>query len=458
MYEAVTAQTASGVVTVSELNRMAKALLERNLPLMWVAGEISNLRRYGSGHCYFTIKDEAAQVDCVMFRHRMQYLGWLPEDGMRVEVRACPSLYEARGRFQLNVEAMRRSGRGALFEAFEKLKAKLAAEGLFDATVKRPLPRHPRTIGIVTSVNAAALQDVLTTLARRMPSIAVILYPTPVQGEGASARIARALDVAGMRRECDVLIVCRGGGSIEDLWAYNEEAVARAMRACPIPVIAGIGHETDVTIADFAADARAPTPTAAAELASPDGQKLARELAAQGRQLARCFRRALEERMQRLDYAGRRLVHPGERIRMRRAELAHLANRMHGAWLRRLQEQVWTARELSQRLGAAKPDVGVLARAIDATALRLRSAARRGVQAQTDRLARVDAHLRHLSPHRVLERGYSITARPDGEIVRNAAALAPRDALTITFARGSAQARVTDTRAGEREQDEPGRS
>jgi exonuclease VII large subunit/OB-fold nucleic acid binding protein len=219
------------VISVSELNRMAREALERGLPLMWIAGEVSNCKRYDSGHCYFTLKDAQAQVDCVMFRHRAQLLGWLPKDGEQVEVRALPTLYEARGKFQLNVEVLRRAGLGALYEAFERLKAKLDREGLFDAERKRPLARFPRAIGVVTSPRAAALRDVLTTLRRRMPRLPAILYPAPVQGEGAAERIAAAIALAGARQECDVLIVCRGGGSIEDLWAFNEEIVARAIVA-----------------------------------------------------------------------------------------------------------------------------------------------------------------------------------------------------------------------------------
>src|SRR5215212_2035512 len=219
------------VFSISELNALARSVLEERLPLAWVGGEISNFKRYDSGHCYFTLKDEAAQVDCVMFRQKAMLLGWQPTNGMQVEVRACPSLYEARGKFQLNVEVMRRAGLGALYEAFEKLKAKLDREGLFDAARKRPLPRFPRTLGIITSTQAAALRDVLTTLRRRNPGLPVIVYPTPVQGEGAGARIAQAVLLASERRECDVLILCRGGGSIEDLWAYNDEELARAIAA-----------------------------------------------------------------------------------------------------------------------------------------------------------------------------------------------------------------------------------
>lgn len=430
------------VISVSELNRLAKSILEQNLPLTWVAGEISNFKRYDSGHCYFTLKDAQAQVDCVMFRHKVQYLDWSPENGMKVEVRALPTLYEARGKFQLNVETMRRAGLGALYEVFAKLKARLEQEGLFDAGRKRALPEFPRVIGIVTSLQAAALRDVLTTLGRRMPSTPVIIYPTPVQGEGAPQKIAQALATAGARGECDVLLVCRGGGSIEDLWAYNEEIVARAIRGCPIPVVTGIGHETDFTIADFAADARAPTPTAAAELATPDRIELRAQLLHWRHRLARVIERAVEDRMQRLDYLGKRLVHPGERIRGRLGELQHLTTRMRGAWQRSTQDVGWQARELAGRIGAARPDIAALARENRERGRRLREVTRRRLDAAATVLGRIEAHLKHLSPQLVLERGYSIAATRDGKVVRDSAQIAVGEDLTVTLARGWAEAQV----------------
>lgn len=442
MLDSFTARISTQVISVGELNRLAKDVLEQNLPLMWVAGEISNFKRYDSGHCYFTLKDAAAQVDCVMFRHKVQYLEWLPENGMQVEVRACPTLYEARGKFQLNVENMRRAGLGALYEAFEKLKAKLEQEGLFDAARKKPLPAFPRAVGVVTSPQAAALRDVLTTLRRRMPSLPVILYPAPVQGEGAAQKIAQAIAIAGARDECDVIIVCRGGGSIEDLWAYNEEVVARAINVCPIPVVSGVGHETDFTIADFVADARAPTPTAAAQLASPDRAELAQQLRQWYHRLDRVTERALEERMQRLDYLSRRLTHPGERIRNQAQHLQHLASRLHSAWRREREDGSWRVRELAQRLGAAQPDPEALARTRDDLARRLRVAARDRLQTAAAQLKGLEAHLKHLNPRLVLERGYSITESADGEIVRDSARVAVDEELKITFARGWAGAQV----------------
>lgn len=433
------------VISVGELNRLAKDSIERALPTLWVGGEISNFKRYDSGHCYFTLKDEQAQVDCVLFRHRAQLVGWQPQDGARVEVRAQPTLYEARGKFQLNVEAMRRAGLGALYEAFEKLKLRLEREGLFDAERKRLLPRFPRCVGIVTSPQAAALRDVLTTLRRRMPRLPVIIYPSPVQGDGAGPRLAAAIAEAGERRECDILIVCRGGGSIEDLWAFNEEVVARAIRACPVPVVCGVGHETDFTIADFAADVRAPTPTGAAELAAPDRGALNRILQHLSERLMRSGRRSLEDRMQRIDYLSRRVVHPGERVRNQQSELRHLASRLRGAVQRELDSAHWELRTAGVSLRGAAPEIIELIRVRADLARRLREGGRRTIEASRGVLARVVAHLKHLDPRQVLERGYSITQTPDGTIVRNAAQLDTGQDVKITLARGWADAQVKRT-------------
>ncbi len=442
LFEQAAQQT---VISVAELNRLARAAVERGVPLVWVAGEISNFKRYDSGHCYFTLKDEAAQVDAVMFRHKAQYLDWQPQNGMQVEVRATATVYEARGKFQLAVEAMRRAGLGALYAAFEKLKAKLEQEGLFAPALKRELPPFPRTVGVVTSPQAAALRDVITALRRRMPGINVIIYPAPVQGEGSAAKIAEAIRVAGERAECDVLIVCRGGGSIEDLWAFNEEAVARAIRACPLPVVSGVGHETDFTIADFAADVRAPTPTAAAELVSPDGEALRREVGAFGQQLVRVFQRGIEDRMQRLDFLSRRLTHPGERIRNQMVHLQHLATRLRGAWRRGADESQWQLRGIAQSLAGAAPDAGALLLQQQELARRLRAGMRTVMTAASERVQGAQSHLLHLNPERVLERGYSITETADGAIVRDSTQLATDQELKVTLARGWAGVRVRRT-------------
>lgn len=413
----------AAVVSVTELNRLARDLLEQTFPLLWVKGEISNLKRYDSGHWYFLLKDAGAQVRCVMFRHKNRYLDWKPEEGTQVEARALVSLYEARGEFQLNVETMRRAGLGALYEAFEKLKIRLEAEGLFDAAHKIPLPSFPKRIGVVTSPAAAALRDVLTTLGRRMPAIPVVIYPTPVQGEGAARQIAAAIQAAVERAECELLILVRGGGSIEDLWAFNEEVVARAIFACPIPVVTGVGHETDFTIADFVADARAPTPTAAAELATPSREDLLRRLAALRERLARTTKQSLEARMQHLDHLGKRLTHPGEHIRNQGLHLGHLKQRLAHSGSRLLEGRNWRVADLARRL---RSSWGAHAERLALT------------------LGKVESQLAHLNPRQVLERGYSMVEGKDGAILHDSANAAVGDTLRITFAKGWARTEVKD--------------
>ncbi|MGH8743175.1 MAG: exodeoxyribonuclease VII large subunit [Burkholderiales bacterium] len=429
------------VISVTELNRRARDLLERGFPLLWVAGEISNFTRAASGHCYFLLKDNQAQVRCVMFKQKTLHLDWKPENGMQVDVRALVTLYESRGEYQLGVETMRRSGLGALYEAFEKLKAKLEAEGLFESLRKKPLPPFPRAIGVVTSPQAAGLRDVLTTLRRRMPGIPVIIYPTPVQGEGASQKIADALRAAGLRAECDVLIVCRGGGSIEDLWAFNEEIVARAIAACPIPVVSGIGHETDFTIADFVADRRAPTPTAAAELVSPNRVELATVLGLLYKRLQRWMMRALEARMQQIDYLSRRLQHPAAHLHNQHIHLVQLSLRLKSVWRRQADNRRWQLRELLQKLRV--PDMSLFLQKRRDLAQRLRLAGARNLEAAFSPLQSLKAQLAQLNPQSVLERGYSLVHTEQGEIVRDSAQVRLDDEVKMTFAKGKARARVT---------------
>lgn len=434
----------SQLITVTELNRRMRELVERSSPVVCVAGEISNFVRAASGHCYFSLKDAHAQVRCVMFRQKMQLHDWRPENGLQVEVRAFPSFYEARGEFQLNVESMSRSGRGALYAAFEQLKAKLLAEGLFDEAHKRPVPRFPRAIGIVTSLQAAALRDVLTTLRRRMPAIPVIVYPTAVQGDAARQQIASAIALADARAECDVLIVCRGGGSIEDLWAFNDEGVARAIHACQIVVVSAVGHETDFTIADFIADARAATPTAAAQLVTPDRLDLLQELSHLARRLGQVTHRAIERRMQQLDILARRLLHPGERVANQLRQLDHLASRMGAAWERSATDRQWRLRELAQEMRSLRPDVRPLAGEQKALARRLEQALRHRVELWESKVKNFSAQLTQLNPQTVLERGYSIVETESGSIVRDSAQFESDSLLRLSFARGTATARVTD--------------
>lgn len=435
------------VLTVSELNRMARRALESQLPLLWVEGEVSNFTRAASGHWYFSLKDAVAQVRCVMFRGRNQFAEFTPANGDHVEIRALPSLYEARGEFQLGAEAIRRAGAGRLYEAFVRLKAKLEAEGLFDPARKRPLPRFPRTLGIVTSPQAAALHDVLTALARRMPSLGVILYPTPVQGAGAGTQIAGAIRAAGERAECDVLLVCRGGGSLEDLWAFNDEAVARAIAASPMPVVSGVGHETDFTLADFAADLRAPTPTAAAELASPPRQALLQQLDHLARQLRHRMERKQHGETQRLDYLARRLVHPAEQLRRRQGELIQLERRLGNAVRARLTREELRFVQLSRRLMTPIHAIRREQHRLDALGSGARHAAGTGLVQRRLDLARLASSLAHLNPEGVLARGYSIVQLENGAVVQDAGALAAGERIGIRFHRGRARARVETTSA-----------
>ena len=433
---------AGAILSVSALNRSVRDLLEHRLPLAWVAGEVSNFMQARSGHLYFSLKDSAAQVRCVMFRSRGMLLDWQPRDGMQVEVRALVTLYEPRGDFQLNVEFMRPAGLGALYEAFLRLRDSLEREGLFDPSAKRPLPAYPRAIGVVTSRAAAALRDVLTTLRRRNPSIPVVVYPTAVQGEGAPAEIVAALAAAGRRAECDVLILCRGGGSIEDLWAFNDERVARAVRASPIPVVVGVGHETDFTIADFAADVRAPTPTAAAELVSPPRDELLARVGILAARLRRSVARDLETRMQVVDHLSRRLVHPGRRLEAQHALVAQLSTRLAQAVARALDRERWTVRDLIERSRRHLPPLDVLSLRAGQLGERVAAASQRQL---AERAARIDAltrSLSHLDPRAVLERGYSIVRDEAGRIVRRSREVAGGDRVDITFAEGGASARV----------------
>lgn len=430
------------ILTVSELNRMARRALESSLPLLWVEGEVSNFTAAASGHWYFSLKDASAQVRCVMFRGRNQYADFVPANGDHVEIRALPSLYEARGEFQLGAEAIRRAGAGRLYEAFLKLKARLEAEGLFDPARKRALPGFPRCLGVVTSPRAAALQDVLTALGRRMPALPVIIYPSAVQGQGAGAQIAAAIRIAGRRRECDVLLVCRGGGSLEDLWAFNEEAVARAIAACPIPVVSGVGHETDFTLADFAADLRAPTPTAAAELASPEQDVLSAQLDRLANQMRQHSSRLLQNQMQRLDYLARRLLHPSEQIRRQQARIELLAQQLQGRQQTRLAREASRLHQLAARLASPATRIAAEHQRIHSIVGRLRRSAQDSLARRQLTLSRLQSSLAHLNPQGVLARGYSIVQNDQGAIVRNARTLRPAERLHIRFHQGRADAEV----------------
>jgi exodeoxyribonuclease VII large subunit len=429
------------IMSVSELNRAVRGELEARFPLLWVAGEISSLTRAASGHLYFTLKDNSAQVRCAIWRAKAQLLGFSPENGQKVEACALVTLYEARGDYQLNVETLRLAGQGRLFERFLELKAKLEAEGLFKPELKRPLPVFVRRIAIVTSPQAAALQDVLATFARRAPHVVLTLFPTPVQGEGAGRRIAEAL-AAASASENEAILLCRGGGSMEDLWAFNEEVVARAIRAARLPVVSGVGHETDFTIADFAADLRAPTPTAAAEQICPDRQVWMSRLASLHRRMVLNWDNRWAQWSQRLDHLAARLPSPARQMAMRQECLARLAERLQRAGTHVPGRARIMLQQTCLRLSQQRPDLATRRDMVDRLALRLRHAFARAAALRHNRLEVAAQGLRQLDPQAVLARGYAIAFDADGKAVRDAAQLKAADTLQLRFAKGEAQAEV----------------
>lgn len=427
-------------LTVSQLNRRVADLIESHCPPVWVVGEVSNFTRAASGHWYFSLKDVGAQVRCVMFRHRAQGVGFVPREGDRVELRGLPGLYQPRGDFQLGVEQMRRAGAGDLYQQFLRIRDRLRAEGLLEVGRKRPLPTHPRCVGVITSAQAAALRDVLATLRSRAPHVAVVVYPSPVQGADAPEGLVAALAVAARRRDCDVLLLVRGGGSIEDLWAFNDESLARAIAASPIPVVSGVGHESDVTIADFVADLRAPTPTAAAAAAVPERLVLLEALERDRGRLVRGFGRMQRDAEQRLDLAARQLRSPTAYLAARGHDLRGFARRLALAGTAR------TARA-AQRLAMA--DLRLRPPAVAPASARLATLARRLERAGATLLERREASLRMLaqqlelvSPRAVLARGYAILSTDRGLVVRASHEVAAGDRLHATLADGALALRV----------------
>lgn len=430
------------ILTVSELNRIARRALESQLPLMWVEGEISNFTAASSGHWYFSLKDASAQVRCVMFRTRNLAADFTPANGDHVEIRALPSLYEARGEFQLGVETIRRAGAGLLYEAFLKLKARLAAEGLFDVTKKRALPSFARCVGVITSPQAAALNDVLTALARRMPGLPVILYPTPVQGQNAGAQIAAAIQLACQRAECDVLLVCRGGGSLEDLWAFNDETVVRAIAASHIPIVSGVGHETDFTLTDFVADVRGPTPTAAAELASPLRDEMLQALQRQHARLTRSITRTIETHTQHLDHLARLMVHPAEALRRQHTHLRQQGQRLNRAMYRLHERRLAQLQLHESRMPRFVATLSRQQLRLAQIQKRLQRAPAHQLEQHKLKLDRLGSNLAHLNPLNILARGYSVVTQPNGHIVRDASTLIQGETVNLRFHRGSATSEV----------------
>jgi exodeoxyribonuclease VII large subunit len=429
------------IYSVSRLSSEVRAVLEGSFPLLWVEGEISNLARPASGHIYFSLKDPHSQVRCAMFRMKRQRLRFQPENGMQVLVRARISLYEARGEFQLIVEHMEPAGEGALRQAFEELKQRLDREGLFDTRHKQELPAIPRRIGIITSPSGAALRDVLTVLKRRLPSVPVVLYPTQVQGEGAAAEIIEMLQLADGRKECDLLILTRGGGSLEDLMAFNDEGVARAVHGTNIPVISAVGHEIDFTISDFVADRRAPTPSAAAELATPDRDDLINHLRGLQRRMqgiARQRQQLLSTRLTAVRQRHARL-HPGLQLGQKQQRLDELEQRLRNSSRNLLRIRRGTLETLQSRLESFTPSrqLQLLSSRTGELSRRLLRATNRHLEQQRFRVISSARSLHTLSPLATLDRGYSITSRlPEGALLTDVAQLKSGDRLETRLARG----------------------
>ncbi|MGC3963841.1 MAG: exodeoxyribonuclease VII large subunit [Rhodocyclaceae bacterium] len=443
----------ANVLPVSEIVHRARALLESTLPLCWVSGEISSVTRAASGHVYFTLKDSSAQMRCVMWRTRAQLLPFQLAEGMRVEVRAQITVYEPRGDLQLSVESVRRAGQGNLYEAFMRLKARLTEEGLFDAEHKRPLPTLPRAVGVVTSKSGAALHDVLVTLRRRAPAMRVVVYPTQVQGDGVGELIARTIAQAGARAEHDgieALIVCRGGGSLEDLWGFNHEAVVRAIHASPIPVVSGVGHETDTTLCDFVADLRAATPTAAAEAVSAGYIQVQSRLPMLARSLSRAARHVMNEAWQRVDLAQRRLLHPRERLARSRVDVDKLALRLAHAQGRVLNERRTLLARFDTRLTSRRPRLDLIAQRLDSLAPRLARGARQPIDRTRAHLDALASHLQHLNPEAVLTRGYAIVRGADGHVLRGVGDARVDEAVDIKLCDGTIDAVVIKTTPADR--------
>jgi len=422
--------------------------LERGFGSLWLEAEISNFARPASGHWYFSLKDASAQVRCAMFKQRNMLAAFTPRDGQKVLVRARIGLYEPRGEYQLLVDHMEDAGLGALKRQFEELTAKLAAEGLFAAERKRALPRLPKRIGVITSPTGAAIRDIVHVLARRFPAAAVLIYPVPVQGAQAAAEITAAVALAGRRGECDVLILARGGGSLEDLWAFNDEALARAIVASPIPIVSGVGHEIDFTIADFAADVRAPTPSAAAEIVVPDAHEWLKTVRTLGARLQQAMRRRLNDGRERLRWLMGRaaLVSPAARLTQQMQSLDDLEQRLTRGMRQRLTEMrsdfverrglLWQLSPIARIRDGAQRHQGLAARLSAAQLQQLRHA--------RERLIPLVRTLQAVSPLATLDRGYAIVSRMDGVILRDSAQAPPGTIVEARLAAGKIRAKVED--------------
>ncbi|MFQ5661068.1 MAG: exodeoxyribonuclease VII large subunit [Gammaproteobacteria bacterium] len=435
------AQSAAGrdIYTITRLNREVRAVLEGSFPTLWVQGEISNLARPGSGHWYFSLKDQASQVRCAMFKNRNRYLKFRLDNGMQVIARATVSLYEGRGEFQLIIEQLEQAGAGALQQAFEELKQRLNKEGLFDEEHKKAIPAFPKCIGVVTSPTGAAIRDILTVLKRRYSCAGVIIYPVPVQGEAAAELIARTLAEADKRHETDVLILARGGGSLEDLWAFNQEVVARAVYQCDTPIVSGVGHEIDFTIADFVADQRAATPSAAAERVSPDQGELLERLGLFGNKLQIHIKHTLQHSTRTLSQLDKRLPRPMRQLQNLSQRIDDIALTMQRTMRAVVAEKRSCLLKIASEMNQYNPlqTLGLHREKCQYLANQLRLGMAHSLQTAKGNLEALDHALHTVSPLATLDRGYAIVTRIDNEaIVRDTGSLKPGETLMTRFARG----------------------
>ena len=434
-------------ITVSELNRRARALLEQGIARLWVEGEISNMARPASGHIYFSLKDEKAQIRGAWFRQRQRGPAIGFKNGDKVLAFGRVSLYEPRGDYQLIVEQLEPAGEGVLKQRYEALKRKLLEEGLFDEALKQPLPALPERIGVITSPSGAAVRDIITVLGRRFPSVPVVIYPAAVQGDAAPAELIAALDTAVRRDECSVLIIGRGGGSLEDLWAFNDETLARAIAACPIPVVSAVGHEVDFTIADFVADVRAPTPSGAAEIVVPSQREWLQRISVLATRIGRIGERAVQDRSQQLDWLGKRLVaaSPAATLNRQRDSLRENTGRLVAAMRHQLLELGSVSRDLRGDLLQQSPALAVQRSLSRLAALhqRLAGSAHDALANKEHRVALLARALHGVSPLATLDRGYAIVLDADGKALTDAASVREGDTIQARLARGELVASVT---------------
>lgn len=434
------------IFTVSRLNQTVRLLLEREVGQVWISGEISNFTQPASGHWYFTLKDDTAQVRCAMFRNSNRRVTFRPQHGQQILVRASITLYEPRGEYQIIVESMQPAGEGLLQQKYEQLKAKLAAEGLFDQQSKQPLPSPAHCVGVITSKTGAALHDILHVLKRRDPSLPVVIYPTAVQGEDAPGQIVRAIELANSRQECDVLIVGRGGGSLEDLWSFNDERVARAIFTSRIPIVSAVGHETDVTIADFVADLRAPTPSAAAEMVSRNQLELLRQLQSGQQRLEMAMDYYLANRTRRFTQLEHRLQqqHPQLRLARQQTVLERLRQRMTYAMDNQLKRSGQRQQRITQRLNqhSPQPRIHRAQNRVQQLEYRLAQLMSARLSATRERFGNTVTHLEAVSPLSTLARGYSVTTATDGNVLKQTKQVKAGDVLTTRLVDGWIESEV----------------